>query len=226
MNENNREPYNRTADQLHSNNCATERTDIRTDKKQSTSVLARLLVSQNGVQDRRTPKNVFDLLHKEFAFDLDPCTSESEPGNLGIPYFTKEMDGLKQSWQEYSSIFINPPFRDMKKWVEKIHDELKKADRMTVVLLAPSKTETRWWHQLLESEFLEEVRFQKGRMIFEGHENPFIIGISFFVLKKDYDEFRFRRIHRKKHHPKFFHHPDRGLWCSVCDENYKWEEWK
>ena len=160
--------------------------------KTSKSVLSRLLVSRSGEQDRRTPLAIFKELNKEFEFELDPCTSCSKQNNLRAPYFfTKEQDGLKQSWGSYRSVFVNPPFRDMSKWVDKILFELEKCnDELTIVLLTPSKTETRWWHKLLGSKFLSEIRFQKGRVTFEGHKNPFIIGITFFILKNkgDVDE--------------------------------------
>lgn len=150
------------------------------------SVLSKLLVSQSGEQDRRTPKDVFEVLNKEFKFQLDPCTSSSKENNLGLKhYFTKEKDGLKQNWSDYDSIFINPPFKDMRIWVDKILFELEKSENMVIVLLAPSKTETKWWHKLISSKFLEELRFENRRLTFEGHKNSFIIGISYFVLKSE-----------------------------------------
>ena len=43
-----------------------------------------------------TPQDFFDELNKEFKFDLDPCAT---PENAKcINYFTKDIDGLKQSW--------------------------------------------------------------------------------------------------------------------------------
>ena len=152
--------------------------------KGQTSVLSRLLVSQSGEQDRRTPLEVFKELDKEFNFSLDPCTSSEKNGNLGTPYyFTKEQDGLKKDWSKFKSIFINPPFKDMNKWVDKILSEIEKNNKITIVLLAPAKTETKWFHKLINFKYLNELRFQKGRVTFEGHENSFIIGICYFILK-------------------------------------------
>lgn len=160
--------------------------------KGQTSVLARLLVSQSGEQDRRTPLEVFKELDNEFNFELDPCTSSEKNGNLGTPfYFNKEQDGLKQDWSKFKSIFINPPFNQLpkKKWEVKCFRELELAQQenreMTIVLLVPSKTETDWYHKFLTSKFLKEVRFQKGRMTFEGHNTAFIIGITYFILNSE-----------------------------------------
>lgn len=150
------------------------------------SVLKRAMVSQGGEQDTRTPLSLFRELDEEFSFELDPCTSSSKENNLDTPhYFTKEQDGLSQDWSGYKSVFINPPFKEISKWIAKLLLELEKNSDLTVVLLAPSKTETKWWHTLLTSKYLKEIRFQKGRVAFEGHKGSFIFGISFFILTSE-----------------------------------------
>lgn len=69
-----------------------------------------------------TPQAFFDELNKEFKFTLDPCAT---PENAKCKrYFTKEVDGLAQSWQR-EIVFCNPPYgRDISKWVKKAHDEV------------------------------------------------------------------------------------------------------
>ena len=64
-----------------------------------------------------TPQAFFDELNKEFDFTLDPCAT---PQNAKCArYFTKEVDGLAQSWRG-ETVFCNPPYgRDISKWVEK-----------------------------------------------------------------------------------------------------------
>lgn len=149
------------------------------------SVLSKLLVSQRGRQDIRTPKGIFEELNKEFNFDLDPCSSDSKPNNLETPfYFTKEQDGLKQDWSKYKSIFINPPFNQLPSmnWVDKILFELGKNKGQIIVLFVPVKTETKWFHKLINSKYLKELRFQRGRVTFEGFENSFIIGMCYFIF--------------------------------------------
>ena len=149
------------------------------------SVLAKLL-SHNGNQDRRTPKGIFDELNKEFNFELDPCTSTSKPNNLGTKYYFlyPEKDGLVESWKGYGNVFVNPPFKYAKKWLKKCYEENKKG--VTVVALLPSKTETGWWHDYALKA--SEIRFIKGRMTFEGHDNPFIIGMSLIIFKGSNDQ--------------------------------------
>ncbi len=69
-----------------------------------------------------TPQAFFDELNKEFSFTLDPCAT---PENAKCSrYFTKEIDGLAQSWHG-ERVFCNPPYgRDISKWVKKAHEEV------------------------------------------------------------------------------------------------------
>lgn len=46
--------------------------------------------------DWETPKELFDKLDREFHFTLDPCATDKTA--KCSTYFTKEQDGLKQSW--------------------------------------------------------------------------------------------------------------------------------
>lgn len=68
-----------------------------------------------------TPQAFYDELNREFGFTLDPCAT---PQNAKCAkFYTKEQDGLAQSWQG-ERVFCNPPYgRDLRKWVEKAHRE-------------------------------------------------------------------------------------------------------
>lgn len=68
-----------------------------------------------------TPQAFFDELNKEFNFTLDPCAT---PQNAKCArFFTKEVDGLAQSWRG-EVVYCNPPYgRDIGKWVAKAHAE-------------------------------------------------------------------------------------------------------
>ena len=149
-------------------------------KQRKMSVLAKLL-SHNGEQDRRTPINLFNEINEEFHFELDPCTSTGKPNNLHTPYYFlfPKQDGLKEDWSKYKSVFVNPPFKYAHQWIKKCYEESKKG--CTVVVLLPSKTETAWWHDYALKA--DEIRFIRRRVTFEGHENPFIIGMAFIIFK-------------------------------------------
>ena len=124
--------------------------------------------------DWKTPKAVYQVLDAEFNFDFDPC-----PTN---PQF----DGLNIDWGK--RCFCNPPYgREIPKWVEKawvsVHGRFNADDEPTsdiVVLLVPSRTDTRWWHEYIMKA--NEIRFIKGRLKFDDSKNsaPFPSAIVVF----------------------------------------------
>ena len=66
-----------------------------------------------------TPKRVVDYFGK---FDYDPATTKEKAKEFGVEYYdTIETDGLKQDWSKYKKIWINPPFSDKHKFVEKAY---------------------------------------------------------------------------------------------------------
>jgi len=103
-----------------------------------------------------TPQELFNELDKEFHFNLDPCASIDNYKCL--EYYTKEDNGLNKEWR--GSVFINPPFDEVDRWVEKAFYQLKNCD--VIVMLLPARTDTRWFHNFIYGKF--EVRFLKGRV--------------------------------------------------------------
>lgn len=113
-----------------------------------------------------TPQDFFDRLNEEFNFNLDPCCTEEN--KKCINYFTKESDGLKQSWEGYKC-FVNPPYgREIGKWVKKAYEESKKENTL-VVMLIPARTDTKYFHDFIYKK--AEVRFIKGRLKFGESKN-------------------------------------------------------
>lgn len=117
-------------------------------------------------QDWATPKSVFNELDKEFNFTLDPCCSE-KTAKCKI-FFTKEIDGLKQSW-EGQRCFVNPPFgREQAAWIKKCYEESQKKNTI-VVMLIPARTDTIAFHRYIYPN--AELRFIKGRIKFENPDS-------------------------------------------------------
>lgn len=110
-----------------------------------------------------TPQDFYDKLDEEFKFNLDPCaTPETAKCNK---YFTKEDDGLKQSWGGYK-VFCNPPYgSEIKNWVRKCSEEAKHAK---VVMLIPARTDTAYFHDYIYNK--AEIRFVRGRLKFKGKQ--------------------------------------------------------
>lgn len=64
-----------------------------------------------------TPDDLFNVLDREFNFNLDVCASSGM--QKCARYFTPEADGLKQDWSG-QRCWMNPPYgAEIKKWVKK-----------------------------------------------------------------------------------------------------------
>ena len=115
-----------------------------------------------------TPQKFFDELNKEFNFEIDVC---AVPENAKCKkFFSPEVDGLKQSWGGYTSVWCNPPYgKEMPKWIEKAHRTWKEHGN-TIVMLIPARTDTKAFHEFIYHQ--AELRFVKGRLKFNDGKNP------------------------------------------------------
>lgn len=121
--------------------------------------------------DWETPIDLFRQLNNEFLFTLDPCCEKLNA--KCDKYFTLKQDGLKQDWGG-ETVFCNPPYgRRIYDWVKKCFHESKKKNTK-VVLLIPSRTDTKYFHEFIYNR-ADEIRFLKGRLRFSNakHAAPF-----------------------------------------------------
>lgn len=137
----------------------------------------------------RTPRQLFDLLDKEFGFTWDVAADENNhlcenwlgPGS-------QWPDALRPSWTGMVA-WCNPPYSMVKQFVEKAAIERTKGAKTikgkdgverttysfvgcTTVMLIPSRTDTRWFHDHIWDHEKNctrpgvELRFIKGRLKF------------------------------------------------------------
>lgn len=111
-----------------------------------------------------TPESVLASLG---SFDMDPC-----------PLMSDE-DGLSLDW--HGRVFVNPPYSDIKTWIEKVLFELSANHVTEVVCLLPARTDTKWFHDYV-LPFSKEIKFIKGRLKFGGSKNnaPFPSMLVYF----------------------------------------------
>lgn len=102
-----------------------------------------------------TPKELFVKLNDEFNFTHDPCPSDPN------------YDGLKLPWGKRN--FVNPPYKNCKKWIKKALDEADQGNLS--VLLLPSRTGAKWFHKYILKKDLE-IRFIQGYLVFDGYSKP------------------------------------------------------
>ena len=128
-----------------------------------------------------TPQFIYDWLNDIHSFTLDPCASDDN--HKCDKYFTIETDGLKQSWKD-EVVFINPPYSDISKWVEKSFDECV-TNNAKCVLLIPSRTDTKYWHRFIMPA-AHSICFLQGRLKFGNSKNsaPFPSCIVYFEPKR------------------------------------------
>ena len=116
--------------------------------------------TENSKDDWETPPYFFKLLDGLFHFTLDPCASKEN--FKCVFYYTEEDNGLKYSWEGHT-VFVNPPFSNIAPWVKKCYEEGQKY-ATTVVMIIPSRTDTRYWHDYVMKA--KEIWFCKGRVNF------------------------------------------------------------
>jgi phage N-6-adenine-methyltransferase len=125
---------------------------------------ARMAVHYSSATDEwATPQDFFDVVNREFSFDLDVCAL---PGSAKCErFFAPEDDGLAQEWR--GTCWMNPPYGDeIVAWVKKAHDAA--IDGATVVCLVPARVDTGWWWDYCR---YGEIRFLRGRLKFGGSPN-------------------------------------------------------
>ena len=129
-----------------------------------------------------TPQDLFDELDKEFGFTLDPCADENN--HKCDRYYTKDQDGLTQCWKG-ERVFCNPPYgREIGSWVRRCYLHSKEEHGIAVMLI-PSRTDTKWFHEYIYNKDNVEVRFLKGRLKFGGSKNSAPFPSMIVVFKKE-----------------------------------------
>ena len=112
--------------------------------------------------DWGTPQDLFDKLDTVYNFTLDPCATDLNA--KCEKYYTKEDNGLEQSWAN-EVVFMNPPYgRAIKFWIKKALDE--SINGCTVVCLIPARTDTSYWHDYIFPH-AKNIEFLRGRVKFE-----------------------------------------------------------
>lgn len=106
-------------------------------------------VHDNKTDEWATPKGfIRPLAEAVGGFDLDPCSgAEDKPHAENV--YTVEDDGLAQEW--FGAVWVNPPFSDKAKWIQKAIEETNRGNADLVVVLLPVDTSTEWFHDLVSN---------------------------------------------------------------------------
>jgi hypothetical protein len=66
-------------------------------------------------------------------------------------------------------VFINPPYSNIRGFLQKGLEELKRGNVELLVYLIPARTDTKWFHEFVYGK--AEIRFIKGRLKFGNSKN-------------------------------------------------------
>lgn len=105
-----------------------------------------------------TPAYIFDVLNREFGFELDVCADKT---NAKCKRFLSiKEDGLKAKW-DANVCWLNPPYSNIPAWLARAKAETLRGT--TTVALVCLDTSTQWWvdYALTASE----IRFIVGQRV-------------------------------------------------------------
>lgn len=104
-----------------------------------------------------------NFLEKDF---FDPC-----------PLKRPDWDGLEVPWKK--SNFVNPPYSEVKKWLEKGLEERKKGNKS--VFLIPARTSSKYWFDSVWRK-ADDLVFLEGGIVFKGYENPLPVPLVLVIF--------------------------------------------
>jgi DNA N-6-adenine-methyltransferase (Dam) len=123
----------------------------------------------SNTPEHYTPPEVINKVLEFYGgvIDLDPCSNSLDDPNVPavFHYALPTLDGLKLPWA--GRVYVNPPYgKELALWVKKALEEYTSGRAREILLLVPSRTDTRWFHQLNAYPRL----YIKGRLKFIGGE--------------------------------------------------------
>ena len=116
------------------------------------------------VDDRRTPRDLFGPLAREFKFTLDAAASHVNA--LCDHFYDLANSGLEGTWKGHR-VWCNPPYSDCRAWVDKAWKEMSEGCEVVVMLLPANRTEQGWWQDAIEP-FRDVGPNEKGVWITAG----------------------------------------------------------
>lgn len=123
-----------------------------------------------------TPPNFLNALKNHLRIDEFSIDLAADGFNkVTDKFYGEEDNSLVQSWTEFKGqplkpwAFCNPPYGDIRPWVEKAYAESQKGAH--VAMLVPASVGSNWWADWVHQ--LSYVTFLNGRITFVGHKSPY-----------------------------------------------------
>lgn len=103
--------------------------------------------ASDTVDERITPQWLFDQFNAQHRFTLDAAANASNA--KCAKFYDLTSDGLSHSWRG-ERVWCNPPYSNIRAWVEKAWAECRGGDCFVALLLPANRTEQKWWQELVE----------------------------------------------------------------------------
>lgn len=115
-----------------------------------------------------TPQDFYDKLNEKYNFVYDLAATEE---NTKCPDFSSiESESLENSWHMINGwCWLNPPYSKCKEFVKKSYEEMELGAK--IVMLIPSRTDTKWFHEYIYEKEGVKIEFIKGRLKFGTSKN-------------------------------------------------------
>lgn len=134
-----------------------------------------------------TPDKFYNELDEKYQFVFDlACSKENCKTADG---FTIEENSLDQKWNIITLetnggwLWLNPPYSQCKEFVAKSYDEMQRGAK--IVMLIPSRTDTKWFHEFLYKKEGVTIEFIKGRLKFGDSKNSAPFPSMLVIFNKD-----------------------------------------
>jgi len=102
-----------------------------------------------GSPERYTPEHFADLVTEAFDGEITVDPASCARANKTIKakhYYDISTNGLVQPWK--GNVFLNPPYDDMRNWIDKLLDEFNRCAIKQAILLSNTATDTEWFDLL------------------------------------------------------------------------------
>lgn len=118
--------------------------------------------------DIATPSELYKMLDDEFHFDHDPC-----PLHCSTDSLTKD-----SRWGACN--FVNPPFNNIRGFLDKAVEQLL-LHKAASVFLIPARLSTAYWNDYIYAH-ASEIRFLKHFIAFEGYTKPHVMPVAIVLF--------------------------------------------
>jgi len=116
-------------------------------------------------QDYQTPVEFIYTLQQKLGIGGFIIDLAASIGNAIVPrYYTEEDNALVQSWVVDGWGFCNPPYANIRPWVQKAWEESQAGAK--VAMLVPAGVGSNWWRDWVHGKAY--VLLMNGRLSFDG----------------------------------------------------------